>query len=1328
MIFSPTNFTCLLWRQWMVVLMLVLARLGGIGLLLVSALAQAESARWTELAHTAFHSFHTALPHPVVAALAEDGDGFLWVGTQAGLARWDGYHFRLAKDLPDQWIQTLHTDQRGQLWIGTRSAGLLRYQRELDQFTSASSQLSHLAVRTIADAGNNADAIWLGTDSGLDLLTISTQKIEHWHASPGKADSLPSQRISALLLDNNNQLWIGTDRGLVRRPAQPGQATLTTIALPLSSGQVADITSLFQAQDQRIWIGTRKHGAFLFDPKNQQILTPQKNIALSIDTIHSITQASNDEIWLGSFGQGIIAVNTQTLDARRIVRRAGIATSLNDNTIWSMLRDRSGLVWVGTNHGLARHNSTQQAVRSLIGHPENSDGLSFDAITSIWPANDGRIWLGLEKNGVNIIDQHARHVLQIPPDPGQPDTALPKASITVMQNSLNNSVLIGSMRGLYQVIPATAVGQDGQSSEMMINRIKLPSRNPSAVISGISMQGTNFWLGYWDGLWRQPSAELKHKAWPKTLSTSDFEQIGAKFNLPNSLSDQRISTIEAAPDGALWIGTGNGLNWYDPASRRLVALRANPNDATALASGRITSLLTDTSGRLWVGTLGGGLHLLESAPGRLPARFRHFSHSDGLPSANIQKLVLDNSGQIWASSDDHIFRIDPQQLTLHRLQAEDGIVLGGYMAGAGTKTQQGEVLFGSRHGLTVIQPRAFQEWNYRAPVAITDIRIQGKAIAAAHFNAGNQSSKNANKNANNNASNNAALEIQPQSNQFTVEFAALDFSAPELNRYQFRLDGYDQHWTETDSEHRQASYTNLPPGQYQLRLRGSNRNGLWNENVLPITVWPAWYQTWWFRLSLSLALILAMIALLQVRTAYLRRSKRALEAKVAQRTLQLEQSNQNLHQANLELALSAETLRELGDIGRDITANLDVHAAFETLYRHVNKLLNAPALVIYRLSREGNALVLHFGREHQTDLPTTRIPLDQHHSNAAKAARERREILLELNANDNNPYHKAGTHPMLTSLFAPLIVDEKLLGVISIHSHQEHAFGERECLIFRTLSAYTAIAFDNANAYVQLQKAQERLVAQEKLAALGSLVAGVAHELNTPLGNSMMMTSSLQDGLRTVQQRFEQQKLSGTDLRNHLLDTQHASEIIMRGLSTAAKLVTSFKQVAVDRTSEQRRQFDLRQTCHELIAAISGPIHHTDIHIILDIPGAISLDSYPGPLGQVIEHLIQNATLHAFEGRNSGKITLSAHLEIANWIRIECQDDGIGIPEELHKRVFEPFFTSKMGQGSIGLGLSICYNIVHSLLNGNISLISSPGVGSRFIIDIPLVASSQSQP
>jgi signal transduction histidine kinase/DNA-binding response OmpR family regulator len=450
-----------------------------------------------------------------------------------------------------------------------------------------------------------------------------------------------------------------------------------------------------------------------------------------------------------------------------------------------------------------------------------------------------------------------------------------------------------------------------------------------------------------------------------------------------------------------------------------------------------------------------------------------------------------------------------------------------------------------------------------------------------------------------------------------------------------------------------------------------------------------------------------------------------LEHCVAQRTAQLVDSNRDMRQANTELGQAAETLRQLGEVGRHITANLEAEAVFDILYRHVGALLDAPVLSIYRTNASGTGLEFSFVREDGIALPDETIPLDSPTSNAARAARERRDVLIELAAGDDNPNHIAGTRPMLTMLFAPLIVDQRLLGVMSIQSDIEHAYGERELLIFRTLCAYVAIALDNASTYRQLQQTQVQLVAQEKLAALGSLVAGVAHELNTPLGNSLMMASALQDNIDQFNEKMHTPAMARTDLIAFMDDVQQASTLIQRGLSSAADLVNSFKQVAMDRTTAQRRVYDLQQTSHEIIATMINQIKIAGHRIVLDIEDGCSMNSYPGPYGQVISNFINNALLHGFEGREQGMMRLTARQFQPGWVRIEFQDDGAGIAEEDLKRIFDPFFTTKRGQGGNGLGLSISYNIVTSLLNGHIKVDSKPGVGTCFILELPLIAPLQ---
>ena len=305
----------------------------------------------------------------------------------------------------------------------------------------------------------------------------------------------------------------------------------------------------------------------------------------------------------------------------------------------------------------------------------------------------------------------------------------------------------------------------------------------------------------------------------------------------------------------------------------------------------------------------------------------------------------------------------------------------------------------------------------------------------------------------------------------------------------------------------------------------------------------------------------------------------------------------------------------------------------------------------------------------------------------------------------------------------PLLVGERVLGVMTVQAMHAHAYGERERLIFRTLCAYGAIALDNALAYSQLQEAQSQLVSQEKLAALGSLMAGVAHELNTPIGNSLLIASTLEQKTTELEQAVNGPGLRKSELLSFIEDTRKASALVMRGLHSAADLVSSFKQVAVDRTTEQRRVFNLRQVTHEIVATVMNRIRKENHKIAFEVPDTIALDSYPGPFGQVITNLINNALLHGFDGRTGGQMRLVASMPGEGRVLVTFSDDGCGIAPEHLTRIFDPFFTTKLGKGGSGLGLSISYNIVTSLLGGQIS-VDSGGSGTTFTLDLPLSAPS----
>jgi len=259
------------------------------------------------------------------------------------------------------------------------------------------------------------------------------------------------------------------------------------------------------------------------------------------------------------------------------------------------------------------------------------------------------------------------------------------------------------------------------------------------------------------------------------------------------------------------------------------------------------------------------------------------------------------------------------------------------------------------------------------------------------------------------------------------------------------------------------------------------------------------------------------------------------------------------------------------------------------------------------------------------------------------------------------------------------------------------------------------------NALEHLNQAQDELLRSEKLAALGSLVAGIAHELNTPIGNSLMVASTLGDQTKEINQAFAV-GLRRADLENFLSEATEASEQLQRNLFRASELINSFKQVAVDQTSSQRREFGLAEVVAEILLTLRPMVKKTPYIIDSEVPDDVLMDNYPGPFGQVITNLIQNAIVHGFDGGPKGRVLIEARPIDDHQVMLRVSDDGKGIPESHLRRIFDPFFTTKLGQGGSGLGLNVVHTIVTGVLGGHISVDSEIGRGTTFTVIFPIVA------
>ncbi|MET3108236.1 signal transduction histidine kinase/tetratricopeptide (TPR) repeat protein [Oxalobacteraceae bacterium GrIS 2.11] len=422
-----------------------------------------------------------------------------------------------------------------------------------------------------------------------------------------------------------------------------------------------------------------------------------------------------------------------------------------------------------------------------------------------------------------------------------------------------------------------------------------------------------------------------------------------------------------------------------------------------------------------------------------------------------------------------------------------------------------------------------------------------------------------------------------------------------------------------------------------------------------------------------------------------------------------------------ELLQITTTLEQLSAIGREITTHLNQTDIFSVLNKCVHVLLDVNVFKIYLIDDDGTHLVMQYCIENAEHLPVSRVNVNDPLANSARCFREGSELLINF-SDENDANHIPGTLNTLTGLFFPLNIGEHKLGVMSVESIRRNAFAQRELLIFRSLCAYAAIGFDNSHTYLQLQNTQKQLVYHEKMAALGSIVAGVAHELNTPIGNGLLLASSLHAKSTSMAQKFQENAMRRSELADYLADSEQASDLIFKSFQTAADLVMSFKQVSVDQTTAQRRKFDLKELVDDIVATMRNQFTVSGIRIDQQVKEQLTMDSYPGPLGQVVMNLMQNSLLHAFEGRTNGCLKISATVLATRHIQLEFSDNGHGIAAENLGKIFDPFFTTKLGFGGNGLGLSISYNIVKSILRGEISVTSEMGTGTTFTINIPMDA------
>lgn len=1329
---------------------------------LVSEPAQAGSLHRLRFDH---FSVDQGLPSTGITTIYQTRDGYVWIGTANGLVRYDGRHMQVFSNSPDKpdslshnRIFCLFEDSQQNLWIGTRR-GLDRLDLKTDliQRYSIAPELNEKdkVVYGIAQAGSGE--LWLGTASGLKLFNVQTGRYRNWQPQAGDSGYF-SGEVRALLSDGAGGVWIGQGR----RVAHINQSGQLLLQFPASDEgtehklQAIDklVRSLAFDPSGQLWVGLTG-GLSLWSIENNRA-TPvalPSELRLPKASVTAIVQDQEKSMWLGmSDDQGLFRWHVQQKKLERFVNTPSVASSLSGNSLTALTLDATGGLWVGTtDYGVNLVDLNGRGFQTYLNVPGDVHSISNRLVTAVIPDRDDYVWLGTLGGGLNRL-----HV---------PTGDTERFTTSQMGVEYIRALLLDDKKQLWVGGERLEIFDPKKRSSKLV--ILDPDFPAGARITALNQDDKgNVWAGTSAGLYRV-GADLRVQAYHANQSQS------------GSLNDDAIDSLLFDTEKRLWVGTKGGLFLWREEDASFEMIGKGEKGTINPEKLGVTSLRQDKQGRIWVASLQGLLEVQPKSYNAADAAIvasnksgvtnlskgiaarRHaadwslvsWASTPGLPDDVIESMQDADNGEIWLSSERGLMRFNPEQ-KVGRSFPSYGRFEGAFNFGAAARAPDGGMFFGGV-GLVYFRPDNIRDNVIPARVVVSDILLFNKSLT--NWNSrGAIDSKKGQESASGKDNNysydlksigitgtlSAARQIQLNHEQTMVSFelAALHFYNRSQNRYAWKLEGYDKEWIVGQSDRGVATYTNLDAGTYRLLGRAANFDGIWSEStvLLEVVVLPPYWRTpWWY--SLWALLILGLAALFyQRRVQGIRATQLYLEQQVKRQTQEvLEQKK--LAEIQREIAEHARhNLGRLSEIGLQITSSLDVNEILDTLYINIRSLISASTIGVGFVDWEKRQINFEYTMQGELRILPYSRSLDALEQPATQCVLNGQEMLIDEILHDSRKLDsitagKMGqvdtllenglsTENSRSGIYVPMILSGRVMGLIGALSMKPKAFGLDELNILRTLAAYTAVAYDNAEAYRRLQLTQSKLVEQEKLAALGSLVAGVAHELNTPIGNSLLMASTMLEMNRQFLKQVQSNQLRRSDLEKFCENTSVSSDLMMRNLTNAANLVSSFKQIAVDQTSDQRRTFDLLNFCEEVVLTLSNRIKREGHESQIKVEAGLELDSYPGSLGQVLSNLIINAMVHGLHEKQNGVIRITGRAYGASNIMLTVEDNGQGIAKENLDRIFEPFFTTRLGKGGSGLGLHICYNMVSSVLGGSITVESEVGQGARFIIILPKVA------
>ena len=841
-----------------------------------------------------------------VTSVCQDRQGFIWIGTVGGLNRYDGYSIKTFRNLsgdstslPSNIVTALHEDRQGVLWVGT-TMGLSRFNPLDETFTSYLSRLddpqrlSHSVVNFVHE--DRGGQLWVGTSGGgLNLFDRKTEKFSRYYPEGASPDFLEHTIVTEFCEDRQRDhclwmaVWVGPNSALYEFDTQNKVFRPCNMGNDWSGGE---IHSVVEDRLGQLWLAT-EHGVVVFDKATRSF----RHFDQDPHAPHGLTITAMEDrqgiIWVCGFGSGLHRYDPAQGRFELFTHDPLDPKSLAGNRVHSILEDRSGVLWISTDGGgVSRWRPGQRRFQSLQTDPDNPRAEVGGIVTALCEDRNGRVWIGTNWKSLDCYNRKTGRFEPIDFKTGD----LRKKAIWIyalLEDQSGHIWLSSKGRGLFCLDPL---------QRSFVQYLPDPA-NPASLSSSdvralCEDREGKLWLGTLAGLDCLDPA------------TGQFFHYRHDPGQPGSLPSNAVYSLYMDHSGRLWVGTEHGLSCMDRSGGGpFQHFLQDATDAENLRSGRVQNITQDRAGDIWAGT-GSGLYRLRFAGGtaQTPA-IEHYSEANGLLGNSISGILEDGRGRLWISTFKGLTVFKNPQHDANDLPdfqffgLRDGLQ-GFFEDKSCFKNQRGEMFFGGENGYNLFHPDSIHENPHLPSVAITGFekfdtdRPEAGPVAIRGIAARRE------------------VTISYKNNIFTITFASLDFRDPAKNRYAYQLEGFNNAWVQLGHQ-RQVTFTNLDPGTYIFRVKGSNDDGVWNETPteLRIHITPPWWETWWAYTSYLALLITGIYGFIRFRVHYLESRNRELEQAVLSATGRIRDQNR-------QLALQAESLRALDQIKSRFFANV----------------------------------------------------------------------------------------------------------------------------------------------------------------------------------------------------------------------------------------------------------------------------------------------------------------------------------------------------------------------------------------------------------------------